>query len=51
MKECEFGNDAEKQKDCPEYEKSDKSIYCFKFRKGYGGHCNGLPDRTIKEKE
>jgi hypothetical protein len=49
MKKCEY-EDAEKQKECPEYEKSEKSIYCFKFRDLYGGHCNGLPDRTKEGK-
>jgi hypothetical protein len=45
---CEY-EDPEKQKECPEYEKSEKSIYCFKYRKGYGGHCNGLEDRTKED--
>jgi hypothetical protein len=50
MEICEYGADAEAQKECKEWEKSEISVYCFKFRDLDGFfHCNGLEDRT-KEK-
>ena len=51
MKECKFGNDVEAQKECDDWEESEISVYCFKFRDLTDGffHCNGLSDRTKEE--
>jgi hypothetical protein len=51
MEKCKYGTDPEAQKECEEYEESSINEYCFKFRKKYGNHCNGLSDRTKENEE